>query len=219
MATPPICPGDGYCMADANNEKCELTPQSYEGPFFLPNQPIRQDIREGRPGVSLKIEFIVKNTKCQPVQDAQVHVWHADALGVYSAYSGYYPLGDPNAKQITGPHAEPTEEATFLRGIQITDSNGRAKFQTIYPGWYRYRTLHLHFKITFEGKDKYSGEIYFPDSLTDEIAKVEPYKEHNDKRVKNKQDSQFLHDNGEYLVMRPNGNLVDGLEGQMEIVI
>ncbi|OXA44291.1 uncharacterized protein LOC110857783 [Folsomia candida] len=217
---PSCTEGDRNCTVEVINEKCDLTQPSSEGPFFLPNQPIRQDIREGRPGVPLKVEFTVKNTTCHPVQDAQVHVWHADALGVYSAYSDYYPLGDPSAKlQITGPHAEPSEEATFLRGIQLTDSNGRAKFETIYPGWYHVRTLHLHLKVTLAGKDKYTGEIYFPDWLTDKIAKVEPYKSHDEKRLKNDDDSQFVRENGEDLLMTPKGNLDDGFEGQIEIII
>lgn len=35
----------------------------------------------------------------------------------------------------------------FLRGYQVTDSNGAVEFTTIYPGWYSGRTVHIHYKI------------------------------------------------------------------------
>lgn len=125
------------------------------------------------------------------------------------------------SKQIQLPHSEPTEVATFLRGIQKTDDEGKAHFTTIYPGWYRFRTLHVHLKITSDYKELYSGEIFFPDELTDQITlKAEPYKQHAaGTRLKNQQDSQFVHDNGKHLVMKPKGNIIDGLEGSMEIII
>jgi protocatechuate 3,4-dioxygenase beta subunit len=79
-----------------NQMKCSLTPTHGEGPFYLPNQPIRSNITEGKPGLPLKIHLNIKDQTCKPIQGAEVHLWHSDALGHYSAYSGYYPLGDPS---------------------------------------------------------------------------------------------------------------------------
>ena len=69
---------------------------------------------------------------------AQVDIWHCDALGLYSGVS------DPNAD---------TREQDFLRGFQRTDANGAVQFQTIYPGWYSGRAVHIHFTIRTQGTD------------------------------------------------------------------
>ena len=39
---------------------------------------------------------------------------------------------------------------TFLRGTQVTDGEGRVEFETIYPGWYPGRTVHIHFRAYTE---------------------------------------------------------------------
>lgn len=85
------CTG-GHC-----HPPCYPTPHAMEGPFYVPGQPIRADIREDREGVPLKLKLNVKDyhNNCAPVKDAEVHVWQPDAHGVYSAYLGYYPLGKP----------------------------------------------------------------------------------------------------------------------------
>ena len=40
-----------------------------------------------------------------------------------------------------------TTGQTFVRGYQITDSNGVVTFKTIVPGWYSGRTIHIHVMI------------------------------------------------------------------------
>jgi protocatechuate 3,4-dioxygenase beta subunit len=67
---------------------------------------------------------------CSALAGAQVDVWHADAAGVYS---------DEAVKNTTGQ--------TYLRGYQITDSNGVVTFKTVIPGWYSGRTIHIHVMI------------------------------------------------------------------------
>jgi protocatechuate 3,4-dioxygenase beta subunit len=72
----------------------------------------------------------------------------------------------------------------FLRGVQLTDSSGRAEFSTIYPGWYSGRAIHIHVKTHVGGSAaaKYSGghvahtgQFFFPEDLTERIARLEPY--------------------------------------------
>jgi protocatechuate 3,4-dioxygenase beta subunit len=63
-----------------------------------------------------------------------VDVWQCDALGVYSDVRDSNGFFDTRGRQ-------------FLRGYQVTDRNGQAEFLTVYPGWYRGRTVHLHFKV------------------------------------------------------------------------
>ncbi|OCF32088.1 dioxygenase subfamily protein [Kwoniella heveanensis BCC8398] len=46
-----------------------------------------------------------------------------------------------------GGHAEPQNNSTFLRGIQQADQDGKVTFNTIFPGWYPGRTIHIHLKV------------------------------------------------------------------------
>ena len=46
------------------------------------------------------------------------------------------------------PHATPSTNETFLRGIALTAVNGMAQFQTVIPGWYPGRAVHIHVKVS-----------------------------------------------------------------------
>lgn len=83
---------NGHC-----HQQCHITPHAMEGPFYVPQQPFRANITEGKEGIPMRLELNLMDyhNNCDPVKDAEVHVWHPDALGVYSAYLGYYPLGKP----------------------------------------------------------------------------------------------------------------------------
>lgn len=107
--------------------QCVLTPESTEGPYYLETNLIRKDIREDREGLPfrLKMTFTDINT-CEPLHNISVDVWQADASGQYSGYV--------EAKPTTTLHTQPTDSKTFLRGIQLTDKNGKAEFMTIFPG-------------------------------------------------------------------------------------
>jgi len=56
-----------------------------------------------------------------------------------------------------GVAASQTDELTFLRGLVMTDVNGLATFETIFPGRYTGRTPHIHAKVhahNLSGKEK-----------------------------------------------------------------
>jgi protocatechuate 3,4-dioxygenase beta subunit len=54
-----------------------------------------------------------------------------------------------------------------MRGIQRTNANGVATFKTVYPGWYQGRTAHIHVKVHVRGNVVHTGQLYFPDRVTD----------------------------------------------------
>jgi protocatechuate 3,4-dioxygenase beta subunit len=161
---------------------CVVRPEQTEGPYFVDEGLNRSDIREDREGVPLDLTFNVSRVDegdaaaCGPLAGAMVDIWHCDALGQYS-------------------DVENNEGETFLRGYQITDENGTARFATIYPGWYRGRAVHIHFKIrdTPESEQGYefTSQLYFDEALTDQVHSEEPYAEKGERDVRNDDDGIF----------------------------
>lgn len=180
---------------------CIIRPQQTEGPYFVDERLHRSDIRtepgdtQVRPGTPLTLTFQVMRLtqkECVPLPDTQIDIWHCDAAGVYSD------VEDPAFNTIG---------KKFLRGYQMTNTQGEARFLTIYPGWYPIRTVHIHFKIrtapvarqTFE----FTSQVYFPDELTDRVHTKLPYSSKGPRRVRNQQDFIFLA-GGTQLTLEPS---------------
>ncbi len=76
------------------------------------------------------------------------------------------------------------DETRFLRGSQTTNAAGMIEFQTIYPGWYEGRTIHIHMKVHTGGHASghvcHTGQLFFPEDVTLKIAKQQPYAKHTD---------------------------------------
>lgn len=138
---------------------CVLTPQAVEGPFYFDPKLLRRDITEKQPGTPLGLKLVaLDSASCQPLTGARIDVWHARADGLYSGYPGQ---GDTGRIDTRG--------GTFMRGSQVTDTQGAAAFLTVYPGWYEGRTTHIHFKVFLDDKSVLVGQIYFPDALSQYI--------------------------------------------------
>jgi protocatechuate 3,4-dioxygenase beta subunit len=78
----------------------------------------------------------------------------------------------------------------FLRGFQLTDASGLAQFTTIYPGWYAGRAVHIHFKIRTGGA-QFTSQLYFDESLTDQVHTQAPYNGKGRRNTLNTQDGIF----------------------------
>jgi protocatechuate 3,4-dioxygenase beta subunit len=152
---------------------CVLSPELTEGPYYVEGDRVRRNITEGKRGVPLTLRLgVVDASTCKPIRGTAVDVWHCDADGVYSA------TGD-------------TEGTTFLRGIQRTDRNGVATFKTIYPGWYQGRTVHIHVKVYLGGNTVHTGQVFFPDALTDQVYLRSPYNGRPNRDPRNAADPIF----------------------------
>jgi protocatechuate 3,4-dioxygenase beta subunit len=151
---------------------CVLTPELTEGPYYLPNERVRRNITEGRPGVPLLLRLtVVDASTCRPIRGAAVDVWHCDALGVYSGVQG--------------------NQGTFMRGIQRTDKTGVARFRTVYPGWYQGRAVHIHVKVHLGGQVVHTGQLFFSDAVTDAVYRRAPYRRRGARDTRNADDAIF----------------------------
>jgi protocatechuate 3,4-dioxygenase beta subunit len=166
---------------------CALTPGQTEGPYFVDERLERADIRtdpsdgslrEGTPlALALRISAL-RDAGCRPVHGVIVDVWHCDATGAYS---------DASDASLN------TRGAKFLRGYQVTDREGRVRFMTIYPGAYRGRAVHIHFKVRTPGSAKmqFTSQLYFDDALTDRVHAAQPYTRGIRRRTRNDEDGLF----------------------------
>ena len=171
--------------APALRPACTLTPAAIPGPFYFDPKLLRADIAEGHPGAPLRLRLIVMDVAtCLPVSGARVDVWHTRADGFYSGYPGQ---GDQ--------HNVDTSGGTFMRGTVIADARGEALFRTVYPGWYEGRTVHVHFKIFIDDKNMLTGQMYFPDALSQYVfANVGAYRRKAVRNVFNTSDEFALRD-------------------------
>lgn len=172
---------------DTSQTSCVTRPALTEGPFFVDELLNRSDIRSDpsngsvKQGVPLKIKFNVgkvSGSSCAALAGAFVDLWHNDAAGGYSDVSGQ---GNPN-----------NLGQKFLRGYQVTDSNGAVEFSTIYPGWYSGRTVHMHYKVRlFAGAARtyeFTSQVCFDDALTDQIFTLAPYSARPNRNTRNSND-------------------------------
>jgi protocatechuate 3,4-dioxygenase beta subunit len=107
----------------------------------------------------------------------------------------------PSGPPPGGGHVEPGDDLTFLRGVQTSDRHGVVEFRTLYPGWYLSRAIHIHAKVHLGGRvsgGKYSGghvahtgQFFFDERVTEEIAKLQPYAVNTTRRT-------TLHEDGIY---------------------
>ena len=154
---------------------CVLTPEMTEGPYYLDGDKVRRDIREGRPGTRLDLaSTVVDVSTCKPINGALVDIWHCDAGGTYSGFA-----------------QEGTDGKTFMRGIQRTNKSGLATFVTVYPGWYSGRTVHIHVQVSLGGNVLHTGQLFFPEALTDAVYKRAPYRSRPGRDTRNATDSIF----------------------------
>jgi protocatechuate 3,4-dioxygenase beta subunit len=165
---------------------CVVTPAQMDGPFFtdvrlnradIRSDPTDKSVREGAPlTLTLRVATIGA-AGCTALPGAMVDVWHCDAAGAYS-----------DSDQATAGKK-------FLRGYQLTDANGIARFTTIYPGWYPGRAVHIHFKVRVVSAGPHLGhefasQLYFEDAVTDRVLARAPYSVRG-RRVQNGDDGLF----------------------------
>jgi protocatechuate 3,4-dioxygenase beta subunit len=167
--------GAGPAGVAAGLVTCVLAPEQTEGPYYVDDAAVRRNVTEGRRGVALTLRLtVVDASTCKPVKGAAVEIWHCDAGGVYS-----------------GTSQQGTEDERFLRGVQRTDAKGLAIFRTIYPGWYPGRTVHIHTMAHIGGNVVHTGQLYFPDTVTDTVYKRSPYNRRPDRDPRNAGDSIY----------------------------
>ena len=134
------------------------TPEQILGPYYpLKGFDQNADLTRvpGRPGRAegqvLNVMGRVLNLKGEPVRNAKVEIWQANANGRYTHPSDTNPAPlDPNFEGSA---------------VLTTDQEGRYRFKTIKPAGYpagpnRMRPAHIHFQVSGR-QDRLVTQMYF----------------------------------------------------------
>ena len=152
-------------LAEVPKNVCTITCTQTIGPCYYDGTLVRRDITEGKIGLPALLAFLVVDADtCQPIANAAIDIWHTDANGVYSA-----PIN-----QMCNSRDASARALKFCRGIQTTGSDGWAYFNSIFPGWYSGRTVHIHATVRLNGGEIVTTQFYFDDALTDSIYHAHP---------------------------------------------
>jgi protocatechuate 3,4-dioxygenase beta subunit len=197
---------------------CRLWAEQTEGPYHRDVQLERRDITEDRDGLPLRVALRLLDAGTgSPLTGAAVEIWQADHEG---RYSGFGPFSAEPGQVVTSesvPRDVVAPSETFLRGSQRTDDRGMCAFETIYPGWYSSRTVHIH--LTVGLGDRYAvTQLYFPDELTDQVFARPPYAGRPPRDTTNATDGIFV-DGGQRTMLHCVGDVVEGLTGLLCLAV
>lgn len=141
------------------------TKGSILGPYYLPDAPrlpavTALPMRSDERGTPLVFAGQVRDTRGDPLPGAELDLWHADHAGYYSGFAPHVPDGN-------------------LRGVVVTDEDGRFEVTTVEPapyqiptdgptgelitaaGWHPWRPAHLHLIVRAAGHRPITTQLYF----------------------------------------------------------
>jgi catechol 1,2-dioxygenase len=166
---------------EVNNGRKPGTASCLQGPYYVPGAPfIRQPCvlpqREDEPGEVLLFSGRVRSTGGMPLAGAMLDLWQADANGRYSQFN----------------YQEPRYN---LRGRLHADEHGHFQVRTVVPAYYEiptagptgkllaalgrhaFRPAHLHVKLSHEGFEPLTTQLYLagdPWIESDVVGAVKP---------------------------------------------
>jgi catechol 1,2-dioxygenase len=154
------------CLLNNGDDGQAETLASMLGPFWREDQPLSASgatlVRSTTPGPGLVVDVRVEDGRGQPVEGAEVDVWHSSPEGLYE-------------------NQDPTQAEMNLRGRFVTDAAGQFRFKSVKPAGYpipvdgpvgelvkatgrhNYRPAHLHFMVYKPGFKTLISQIYTPD--------------------------------------------------------
>jgi catechol 1,2-dioxygenase len=151
-----VCLLNNRSQTQANN----LGPFWREGAPHLPNGASL--LQAPTAGSKLVFSGLVLNEKKEPVAGAEVDVWHSSTVGLYE-------------------NQDPSQPEMNLRGVFVTDAQGRFSFASVKPAGYpvpndgpagallkaqkrhNMRPAHLHFLVYKPGYKTIASQVYVQD--------------------------------------------------------
>ncbi|KAF3008357.1 hypothetical protein E8E14_009782 [Neopestalotiopsis sp. 37M] len=219
------------------NDTCVLAPDTIWGPYGIDGEIVRHDLRElstGQEGLDFYLDIgVIDIETCEPLPNAALSIWNCNATGTYSGFTGIDPDTASFYDGVSARDDGTTDDDTFLRGIQVTDSEGMIEFLTLFPGYYITRTTHIHVTVQTnitngtgfsESAIQHIGQLFFEEDLLNQVYQLEPYSAHLEtlNRTTNAEDSLYSSASGDgysavISVSQIGETLADGLVGYITI--
>ncbi len=157
--------------AIGHSKDLAATPKQVEGPFYPVQPQSDKDLdltqikghKKHAKGDMLWITGVVRDETGQPLANAIVDVWQANAAGRYAHAADTNPAPlDPDFQGW---------------GIVTTNELGQYRFKTIKPGAYKVsgrwsRPPHIHFKVSKRGYKEVTTQMYFAGESLNEIDSI-----------------------------------------------
>ncbi|KAI1631627.1 aromatic compound dioxygenase [Biscogniauxia mediterranea] len=177
----------------SGNNSCILTPEVTQGPYYVGGEYVRRNLIEDQEGLDTVLDYqVIDVNTCEPVTDVYLEMWHCNSTGVYS---GVVASGNGDSSD------EANINKTFLRGIQKTDSDGVAQFESLFPGHYVSRATHIHVMVHTnatlyqngtlgnEVTSSHVGQAFFDQDLISAVESLAPYNTNTQELTNNEDDS------------------------------
>jgi catechol 1,2-dioxygenase len=136
-----------------------------EGPYYIPGAPefageATLTMREDEKGTPLLFQGTVTDLDGAPIEGALVELWHADDDGYYSQFAPGVPEWNLRGAIRTGADGHFSFHTIQPAPYQIpTDGSCGALIQA--AGWHPWRPAHLHLKVSAQGKQLVTTQLYF----------------------------------------------------------
>lgn len=192
-------------LADFNtSNSCALTGAAVEGPYFIcAGTNTSKDITGGFAGQPLTVALRVLDQNCTPIPGAIVDIWGCNASGIYSGFEA-----DPD-EEYRGGVVDITLPTRELRGTLASDAEGVVEFDTIYPGYYAGRAIHIHFKVHVGNTVYLTSQALFPEDINSRVLEQSLYAALRDTpRLMNAEDPDFIGDLSVYETVERGGILL-----------
>jgi catechol 1,2-dioxygenase len=154
------------CLLNNGDRGNTETTQSLLGPFWRMHSPRVPNggsiIRSDTPGPTMLVSFRIEDQQGQPIEGAEVDIWHSSPVGLYE-------------------NQDPEQADYNLRGKFTTDAEGRLWFRSVKPAGYPiptdgvvgrllraqsrhpFRPAHIHALAFKEGYKTLISQIYADD--------------------------------------------------------
>ncbi|KAB5595443.1 Dioxygenase [Ceratobasidium theobromae] len=202
------------------NTTCVTAPEVTEGPYYINNEYYRTDLRETQAGVKLILDIGIMDTRtCTPLPNALVELWHCNSTGAYGGFTTSSSLSDKftwlrggsetNANGALTKHMLTVDYyLPWILQVSHFGIMGTALELTELIVSDTGRTIHIHTMIhtswsksangtivSKAGSLRHIGQLFFQESLNDQVVALSPYTSTRQSRTLNAQDGIYAQQN------------------------